>query len=149
MLHDVYNQVGSDSKISKLLIKAKTELQNKETQSKNFNKNHFKKLGLLENSKVSDDIVKNVKDALMFFKMSGVDELPTSSVMKEFEKRGLNISLSELQKLFPDNNEFLKVVSTDKVIFNKDSGFSSFGQKKSNKERVSDMAKKAANKRKG
>ena len=54
----------------------------------------------------------------MFLKIGGNTKVPTSTVMREFQKRGLDVSLEQLQQLFPQGNNFLKNITSSFVEFN-------------------------------
>lgn len=85
----------------------------------------------------------------MFLKIGGNTKVPTSSVMNEFKKRGMNISLEQLQQLFPQGNDFLKNITDQYVEFNTNQPEApkSFSQKQDNRAKVGDMALNAVRKR--
>lgn len=99
---------------------------------------------------VTDSLVANVKDALMFLKIQGDEKVPTNSVFNEFKKRGIDVSLEQLQELFPQGNDFLKNITNSYVEFNNNQPEApkSFSQVQDNKEKVGDMALSAFKKRK-
>ena len=94
---------------------------------------------------IEDDMMNNVKDALMYLKMSGESKVPTQIVFNEFKNRGIEISLQQLQTLFPDGNPFIKSVNNQFVEFNTDEQAGGHGATDPNT--VSDLAKKAIDKR--
>ena len=94
---------------------------------------------------IEDSMMNNVKDALMFLKMSGETKVPTEVVFNEFKNRGIEISLEELQELFPDGNRFIKSVNNEFVEF--DNEHPSAGSGSPDPSTVSDLAKKAIDKR--
>ena len=87
----------------------------------------------------------------MFLKIQGDTKVPTQSVFNEFRKRGMNISLEQLQQLFPQGNGFLKNITNQFVEFNNGDNQSEVPgtAKKSqdNRAKVGDMALKAVRKR--
>lgn len=91
-------------------------------------------------------MVNNIKDALVFLKMTGSKKVPTSLVFNEFKKMGIEVSLEELQELFPEGNDLLKSVNQDYIEFNFDYGTPNVNPK-TDDETVSDLASKAAAKR--
>lgn len=104
----------------------------------------------LHEDSVTDNLVNNVKDALMFLKIQGDDKVPTEAVFNEFKKRGLDVSLEQLQNLFPAGNDFLKNVTSSYVEFNNNQPEvpKSLTQVQDNREKVGDMALSAFKKRK-
>ena len=85
----------------------------------------------------------------MFLKIQGDAKVPTQSVFNEFRKRGMNISLEQLQQLFPQGNGFLKNITNQFVEFdnNQPTAPGTFQKSQDNKARVGDMALKAIRKR--
>jgi hypothetical protein len=104
----------------------------------------------LKEDSVTDNLVANVKDALMFLKIQGDDKVSTNAVFNEFKKRGIDVSLEQLQELFPQGNDFLKNITSSYVEFNNNQPEApkSFSQVQDNKEKVGDMALSAFKKRK-
>jgi hypothetical protein len=98
---------------------------------------------------VEGDLQANVKDALMFLKIVGSAKVPTQTVMREFQKRGLDISLEQLQQMFPQGNEFLKNINNGFVEFNTNQPEApkSFKQKQDSKTAVKDMALRSVRRR--
>lgn len=92
---------------------------------------------------IETSMINNVKDALMSLKMSGETKVPTEIVLNDFRDRGLDISVEELQELFPAGNEFLKSVNKDFIEF--ETGHENLV--KPDADTVSKMAKKAIDKR--
>jgi len=86
----------------------------------------------------------------MFLKIGGNTKVPTQVVMNEFRKRGMDISLEQLQNMFPAGNNFIKNITNQVVEFNTTDQQEVPGTvKKSqdNKAAVSNMALKAVRKR--
>ena len=100
-----------------------------------------------DDSSTEDDMVSNIRDALMFLKMSGNTKVPTSVVMNEFENMGIQVSLEQLQELFPEENDLLKSVNKDFIEFNFDYGTPGVSSSQTSGKSVSDLALKAAAKR--
>ena len=104
-------------------------------------------INLLED--VESDLTANVRDALMFLKIAGNEKVPTDTVFNEFKKRGLDISLEQLQQMFPQGNDFLKNITSSYVEFNTNQAEApkSFKQTQDNKAAVKDMALKSVRRR--
>ena len=98
---------------------------------------------------VEGDLQANVRDALMFLKIAGNTQVPTQTVMNEFQKRGLDISLEQLQQMFPQGNPFLKNITNSFVEFNtaQPEAPKSFKQKQDSRAAVKDMALRSVRRR--
>jgi len=85
----------------------------------------------------------------MFLKIGGSSQVPTQTVMNEFRKRGIAVSLEQLQQMFPQGNGFLKNITNSVVEFdnNQPTVPGTFKKSQDDKAAVSDMALKAVRKR--
>jgi len=85
----------------------------------------------------------------MFLKIGGSSKVPTQTVFNEFNKRGIDVSLEQLQNMFPQGNDFLKNITNQYVEFNTNQPEApkSFSQKQDSKEKVGDMALKSVRRR--
>jgi hypothetical protein len=92
-------------------------------------------------------IKSNIKDILMMLKIGGEDSIPTNKVMNEFKRRGIEISLSELQTLFPRGNGFIAQIDNSTVMFDRDVNTMDVDFTPPPEEIVHDMAAKAAKNR--
>lgn len=98
-------------------------------------------------SETENDMISNIRDALMYLKMTGNTKVPTELVLNEFEKMGIQISLEQLQEMFPTNDDLLKNIDKDYIEFNFDYGTPGVS-KTSSKDTVSDLASKAVSAKK-
>lgn len=99
---------------------------------------------------IQDNMTNNVKDALMFLKMSGQKQVPVQTVFNEFKKRGIVVSLQQLQDMFPPGSGIISSVNNQFVEFGGDDDQAAGTPENSGKtsdEIVGDLANKAINKR--
>ena len=105
-----------------------------------------------ESKKLSEntesDMMADIRDALMYLKMTGNKKVPTELVLNEFEKMGIVISLEQLQEMFPSGNDLLKNISQDYIEFNFDYGTPGVSNQQTSGETVSDLASKAVSAKK-
>lgn len=89
--------------------------------------------------------VKTVKDLLMFFKMKGINSIPTETFINELKRRGIIIDASGLIKnlegmnLISDANK--DVIKLNGVVTSQDKEIKSDEKIDMDKERVSQMAR--------
>lgn len=100
---------------------------------------------LFQNNILDVKQTKTVKDLLMFFKMKGVDNIPTTSFIAELRRRGIIIDVEGLiknlegMKLISDANK--DVIKLNGKVGSDSAEIVSDEKIDMNKERVSQMAK--------
>lgn len=83
---------------------------------------------------------------LVYLHSQGENKIPTRLVFNQFKKRGIEVSLGELQRLFSMDTGFVKSIDKDYVEFGSRDNKYSYKGEDFNKDMVSQLAAKMAKK---